>query len=321
MKRKIIALVMAICVAVGAAGCGDAAENGGSIRNDRNAEDDGRIENGGSAGNGESTENGGSKGSGISIITIDGEKYDLSGDFQKVVSKLVKNGLHPIEEARYYEYDEDGRYLKVWKPSDFTDSTVLVFARESSIITFNPEICPIIVDEYLFFEKYNCTFKTADGITQDSDEDDLKELEGYVPYRGIRDIDSEACIALYVDGKIVDLEEYRDEYEAWLKDAEEEGPKSASGKRLDAKYYPWGSRMQEICLFDSIESCRERVFDLEEEILLAFAVQEACEKLEAKKIKSFDIVHYGYEPEGMAVQFYHYYYDENWDSSKFRREE
>lgn len=321
MKRKIIALVMAICVAVGAAGCGDAAENDGSIRNDRNAEDDGRFENGGSAGNGESTENGGSKGSGISIITIDGEKYDLSDDFQKVVGKMVKNGLQPIDDtmAPLRTYDEDGKYSKAWDFSDYTDSTILVLGRERPIM-LNTEICSIIVDRYIFTGKYNCIFETADGITQDSDEDDLKELEGYVPYRGIIQVKSEGCRALYVDGKIVDLEEYRDEYEAWLKDAEEEGTASASKNRLDAKHYPSYSRMQEICSLDSIERCIELPY-LEEEMLLTFAVQEACEKLEAKKIKSFDIVHYSYEPEGMMVEFEHYYYDENWDSSKFRREE
>lgn len=321
MKKKIISLILAVCMTLGLAACNNAPVNGAG--NEAGKDEEGKEGDAGMGLNfdlfsGADTDTNAT--SEIMTVTINGEKYDLSDEFQKVVGEMVKNGLQPIEPSQMIEYDENGKYLKVYKLSDYTDSITVIFARESSIISFNPEICPIIVDEYLFYEKYNCTFKTADGITQDSDEDDLKELEGYVPYRGIRGVRGEACIALYVDGKIVDLEEYRDEYEAWLKDAEEEGTASASKNRLDAKYYPLYSRMQEICSLDSIERCIELPY-LEEEMLLTFAMQEACEKLEAKEIESFDIVHYSYEPEGMAVQFYHYYYDENWNSSKFRREE
>lgn len=302
MKRKLIALLMAICcVAAGLAGCGD---DGGNDRSEKSTDKDISLKNifGG--------------GSEISVVTIEGEKYDLSEDFQKVVRKMAKNGLYPVDIRSYYVYDEDGKYSKKSNSSDFQDSAIRFIVGEMPLVN-NIELCSIIYDVYEFGARFDCTFETPDGITQDSDEDDLKELEGYVPYRGIVRSDVKACIALYVDGKIVDLEEYRDEYEAWLKDAKEEGFENAMHERVDGKHIPKFSPIRSV----DIETAMEIETYFENDMLLVFAVQEACEKLEAKKIDSFDIVRYAYEPEGMMVEFGHYFYDENWDYNKFRQEE
>lgn len=323
MKRKLIALLMAICcVTAGFAGCGDADGNDRSEKStdkDRSEKSTDNDKSEKSTDNDISLKNIFGGGSGISVVTVEGEKYDLSDDFQKVVGKMAENGLYPVDDLKGVVYDEDGKWLKEWNSSDYTDSAIDISVMELP----RGSESAIIYDKYTFGGYYDCTFETSDGITQDSDEDDLKELEGYVPYKNIVNVDSEACIALYVDGKIVDLEEYREEYEEWLKDAKEEGVKNAMNERVDVNYTATCCQVSRyLSLNVELETAMEEVPYFENDMLLVFAVQEACEKLVAGKIDSFDTVRYACVlPQGIMFEFVHYFYDENWDYNKFRKEE
>ena len=46
----------------------------------------------------------------IATVTIDGDKYVLTGDFQEVVGSMVENGTDVRHERTYEIYDEAGKY-------------------------------------------------------------------------------------------------------------------------------------------------------------------------------------------------------------------
>lgn len=99
-------------------------------------------------------------------VTIEGNRYDLSGEFLEIVAQMAK----------------DGFCVK-------NSMLILVQAYDENGTVYGP-------DEYL------------------------------------------SALALYVDGSLIDLEEYRDEYETWLKDVEKLGASAAYTLHLSyARYY------------------------------------------------------------------------------------
>lgn len=265
----------------------------------------------------------------IMTVTLDGKEYDLTDDMQQVVGKMVKNGLnaHQIVYPNT-AYDENGKIYSI-SIIDFPD-TNLLYADEFPLC-MSIENSPIVVDVYEFgsFHKGSVTFKTADNITQKSDDNDLKKLEDFVPmYPAMGSGDNCAVyIALYADGENVDLQMYGDAYDAFVKEAECTDISSALESRLDKKYFFRGGLLflDSSDWYDgnmSIEDFEKNHSHFRENIMLYSAAQEKFEALETGKIGSVDIVRYNYKTDEkdspmMWVDYYHYYADENWDRNKF----
>lgn len=258
----------------------------------------------------------------ISQVTMNGKKYNLSGDFQDVVGEMTKNGITVIDSLSMIVYDDDGKYGRKVTTQMIRDGLEDVcFANET--LNVNPASdSKIVVASYQLRSAVISNFKTMDGITEESDADDIAKLEGYVPQRGILKVDGQTYAAVYIDGEKVDLEEYENEAEDWIDCASEKGAAfamdkyfpdlreciPANCKLLNSIYY--------VNQFQTNDFSDEKLF-LQEELSIAFAAREAGEMLYDEEIDSFDIVVYEHTGEEIWVYYYHYYYDENWDVKKF----
>lgn len=255
-------------------------------------------------------------GNAVCKVTVEGKEYDLSADFQDVVGEMVKNDIMVINMVTRAGYDEDGKFVRI----DITDrGDIWCYAQErptNARINENP----------IIFAQYemglgDIEFKTAQGIDDSSDAGDVKKLEGYVPQMGLYNKGDETYAAMYIDGKVVDLEQYEDIFDEWVEEVEESGFMEAKEKYLEnVFYYPASSRILNNGM--DIERIGDWLDDeryyAKEEMLIAFAAQEAGELLEAGKIDSYDIIFYEEMDGEMIVNYYHYYYDDNWDQNKFR---
>ena len=276
---------MAMCMSIAVSGCGNVTKYGGS--NDRYFSD----------------------------LTIDGEKYDLSEEFQAVVGNMVENGIYVVDVRTSIAYDENGKYVnKNQEELDVSDIKCCVGEYKSTNMPDVHTIC----DMYELSYPDDCEFMTVDGVDQDFDDEDLEELEGYISIGGITNSNEESYIALYMDGKRVDLEEYRDTYEEWLEEAEKTDFQGASEKYLDLQHIPetyyllTGNNV-----YSNLEFGKSDYPYFEEEMLFTFAEQEADKALEAGKIQSFEVVRYGYIGGEMSFSYCYYFYDEDWDYKKF----
>lgn len=241
--------------------------------------------------------------------------------------KMTKNGLNILNPyaITIEMYDENGKLYKVPLEDVSEINTNNVYAGETPVYG-DIEYSPIVEAWYEFDGVGNgrySTFETADGITGESDDDDLKMLEDFIPV-GIRD-DNVVYMALYADGEKVDLQMHRDAYDEFVKEAEESDVASAHRNRL---FLAVGGRSvmarRSISWYQpdmSIEELEREVSHVRENIMFYSAVKEKFEALEAKKIDSVDVVVYDYGRMNgswrMEDDYLHYYVDENWDKSKF----
>jgi len=131
------------------------------------------------------------------------------------------------------------------------------------------------------------------------------------------------AVAMYVDGKAVNLEAYRDIYEDWLNEIlSGAGADEAYTKYLTtARYYINNTVKNELLMRDDTavnELLSEDGF--EQQMLLTFAAMDIGEKAEKGEVTSYDIITYLYRTEtGAKVNYTHYYVDEEFtqfDKSK-----
>ena len=276
MKKKVISLLLAIGMVLGLTACG-----------------------GGSGATSEAM-----------TVTIEGNQYDLSGDFKEVVGQMVQDNLvlrnpYSADISKLLTYDENGEGIGVeW--SEVEGSVIGVgFERP---VKFGPS--PVIWRNFGFFR--DTSYESTTGIDGNADWNELENLEGYTFYRG--NYSSGECVfyAFYVDGELVDLEEYRNELDAWKEEAESINPQAAF-----LKYFPDVSYYMSINLFASDLARVHLLEALEDDelaegyVLLAFAVMDAGHLLEEGKIESYSYIEYRYDEEdGVEVSYNHYYVDE-----------
>lgn len=257
---------------------------------------------------------GGASGGGASnnpmIVTIEGNQYDLTGDLQEVVGQMVEDGIvvfdkeygiDGVDEWIFWNYDENGQLT-------VSEDWGQVSARENSLY----QNSDLIVSRYELSGKV--TFETVDGITETSTKEELESVENYTQM-------GNAYYALYMDGKMVDPEAFRDTLEEYL-DATEEKPMSEATEQ----FFPQGRCM---CFGDPRlyqqmtqntyvgRNFRERIEQEQQpytETLLLFmlATEEAYKLLKEGEIETYDIIIYG-----GGVFYEHYSYDPDWDASKF----
>ena len=291
MKKKVIGLLLLLCMVLGIVACG-------KDEGKDESEDEGK-----NAGSNSAT-----------VITIEGKKYDLADDFQKVVGQMVKDGILVYDRKQEndgyinYIYDENGCLSK----SDMKD--VQINATEKMLNQENG----------LVFSTYNISskvaFETTDGINDSSTMAELDELDKY-----ISGVVGANYIALYQGGQYVDLEKYSDLCEEYITSTEEMTPAEAT-----KKYMPYGLVLQPqsfngqlwmLMNKDAYLGARFRQ-DVEKyeynkmQIMLLLAATDSYEMMKEGKIKSYDIISYTGN-EKVMVSFQHYTYDPKWDVSKF----
>ena len=164
----------------------------------------------------------GNAGKKAATVTIEGETYDLSGDFQEVVISMVQNGLDVGERMRYNAYDEEGMFDEdgVQRDVDYLWADERVYASDWNDGTLLYSIFCIEGDKF--------DFESQMGISSDSRKKEVRELEGFVisdMYNSLGGVimGKEHRDALFVNGDMVDLSEYEDDYEEWVEYVKEEG--------------------------------------------------------------------------------------------------
>lgn len=263
------------------------------------------------------------------IITIEGKSYDLSGDFQEVVGNMVKDDLQVVSAYSngldYNIYDEDG---KIDKNTDFDKDEPYIYAIErSEVITPDDEELGCLIQKMYLLDA-NAEFNSIIGFNSDSKKKDIKNLGGFMECVPVRMRNSDAYGALFVDGKAVDFSEYEDDYEEWKEMLDEEGYKRTFDKFFPKPWYPklvcrifYADFMKMSNTYDEFETRAEEVgISLKEEIMLAFAMQDACERLEDEEIESLVSVKVEVtEEDDIIMEYIEFYFDAEWDDDKFRK--
>ncbi len=307
MKKRIVALCLALGVFVGMTACGASST------------------------------------SKIATITLEGIEYDLSGDFQEVVGSMVADGIEVrsyfLDHAMglpYPVYDENG---KVYEVDSVNNKISHIDAKEEPVLIsteglmeMNEKEVPLIVKTYWFDTDYN-DYVSYEGIDVDSDKDDLMDLvddKGFSERDSIIYYKNYTCGALYINGKAVDISQYEDDYKDWVKDFDKRGYEKAIEKNFPGIIYCYNAsslwRMDHLKFYEKFEELEEHVGEMlnipvKEEIMLSFALQDAGEMLEDGEIDSFVIIRYeleeDYEEVPVLMEYTEYYLDEKWSSKKF----
>lgn len=258
----------------------------------------------------------------VHLVKLDGKTYDLTGDFQKVVGKMVQSDLIVADMQTLRCYDEDGCFLRGKDASLKLNSKSQpeCFATQRPNNQINTEI---IQNVYYFRNEY----ETAHGIKEDSKKKDIKALDGFVKYRGARQVNSDAYISMYIDNKPVNLDNYEDECDDIL-DVLEENPSKIQDIREE--YFSDVQAIPSVCaLFQSpnvipysnINDIQMRNHYLAIDIMIALASQDAAEALRDGEIDSYSLVWYSIENESVETYYYIYTYDDDWDNQKFMPKE
>lgn len=259
---------------------------------------------------------------GVHSVKLDGKTYDLTGDFQEVVGDMVESDVFVADMQTLRSYDENGCFSK-GKGSVLTQNTEslpVCLATQRPNNQINTEI---IQNVYYFRNEY----ETAHGIKEDSKKKDIKALDGFVKYRGARQLNSDAYIGMYIDNKPVNLDNYEDECDDIL-DVLEENPSKIQDIREE--YFSDVQAIPSVCaLFQSpdvipysnINDIQMRNQYLAIDIMIALASQDAAEALRDGEIDSYSLVWYSIENESVETYYYIYTYDDDWDNQKFMPKE
>lgn len=146
------------------------------------------------------------------MVIIDDISYDLSDDFQDVIGDMVEDDLFVKDYRSMQPYDEKGRY-RTFKNGESKLDIDACLATQSPLFMHDPGI---IESVYYFRNDY----ETVSCINDISKGEDINSNDEFVKYRGISRVNNEAYVAMYIDNKAVDIDEYRDELRLILRDFE-----------------------------------------------------------------------------------------------------
>ena len=247
------------------------------------------------------------------LVRINGNEYDLTDDFKTLAGQMAKDGLNVLDCYMGGLYDENGE--RIPNSNGTPPEGVRVQAGN---VPLNRRFSPIMRQMFYLYPQDN-EYEAASGICFNSSKEDLENLDGYMYYNGrmiLRPhlMEKDTYYALYVDGKMVDLEEYRDEFDAWRADMDALGTEAAflihmgEGSLFAVNQIFELGRMGE---FQQIEAYfSEEGSMAESRILLAFAALDAGRRLENKEISAYDIIEYSYvEEKGVFMCVEHFYLD------------
>lgn len=308
MKKKVISLVLAMSMVFGLAACNNVpatdTENQADRSDDERKDEDGAgVEsNAESVSDPEEVQKAVSE---IMTVTIEGNQYDLSGEYLEIVAQMAKDGLCAKNAVLIpaQAYDENGELvqLDIWAPSD----KKVINTYEMPLVL---QWSPVVRRSFVLQDLEN--FSTVEAIGYTSTAEELKNLEGYTVYGPDEYL---SAVALYVDGNLVDLAEYRDEYEMWLQDVEELGVEAAYTLHLSyARYYINSMANDETQLGNDTSLEQKMKWNgFETQMLLIFATMDAGQALERGEIMCYSLVSYSHDEEvGVAVTYQYCYADE-----------
>lgn len=263
-----------------------------------------------------------SAGEKAATVTIEEETYVLSGDFQEVVGSMVENDL---QVRSIYNgglnmplFDEDGKISdeEVDMKNEFIYATERMALLEESIV------------QKMYMVDINADYESELGFNSDSEKKEIKELDGFMKCTAVRMIDNDTYVAMFVDDKQVDFSKYEEAYEEWLEILKEDGYSEAYDEFFSEENYPkLASRMFSSDLlkamndYDEFEMWLENTgIILEGEVILAMAMQEACELLVDEEAARIIVVRVEItEEDGTMMQYDEFYIDEDWEFDKFKK--
>lgn len=265
---------------------------------------------------------GASAGEKAATVTIEEETYVLSGDFQEVVGSMVENDL---QVRSIYNgglnmplFDEDGKISdeEVDMKNEFIYATERMALLEESIV------------QKMYMVDINADYESELGFNSDSEKKEIKELDGFMKCTAVRMIDNDTYVAMFVDDKQVDFSKYEEAYEEWLEILKEDGYSEAYDEFFSEENYPkLACRMFSSDLlkamndYDEFEMWLENTgIILEGEVILAMAMQDACELLVDEEAARIIVVRVEItEEDGTMMQYDEFYIDEDWEFDKFKK--
>ena len=268
------------------------------------------------------------------LLTIDGEEYNLSDDFQEVVGNMVTNDIKVVNTSGLYNYyDEDGKFIKgsggllneaFISASEVNRTSGLVLKDTEEFTEEHGFFCCKI---YYINDLENNEIISSLGVSSYDEAEDVLDNDTFIQLdKMIYTNDDYGYGAVFVNGKPLDLSAYEEQLEE-LKE-EEYTPGQYVGGIL-IKFFPhlFGFTSP-LCsdMYKAVPSYEElnsySHISLDEELLLLFASEDAYEQLENKKADSFIVVFFGLSEEDEVVNmaYYEYYFTDEWDKNKFRNE-
>ncbi|MBR6666151.1 MAG: hypothetical protein IKL22_10615 [Lachnospiraceae bacterium] len=268
------------------------------------------------------------------IITVEGQKYDLSEDFQKVVGKMVEDDIKVSRASGSYQlYDEDGKYINGSR--GFTDGADIFAEERDRTGRFYPDTAEEIKDDhgnliskvfYLYDMEDNEIISdfgiaTADDIEDKLDTKTFIETDSPIQTRG-----DYAYTAVFVNGKPLDFSAYEEQLEEF-KEYEYSPEHNVGGivLKFAPHYQAFSTRFYSDIYkthqtYEQLEVSFERHSNsLDEELLILFALEDAYQQLEEEETESFMIISFGVEEDDEIVNmcYEEFYFDDDWDPKKF----
>lgn len=292
MKRRFWSVLLIVCMALSMAACGNG--NGTQGLSDK-----------------------------IATVTIDGEKYVLTGDFQEVVGSMVGNGLKVLNHFSLNDvYDENGKYAE----RNHADPDEYVMAAER--IAEWEWKDGTLLSKIFILRGQHMDFKSAQGITSTSIKSDVEKMKEYIDSCHVLRNGSSTYVAMYLDGKPVDFSDYEEEYAEWAESMETDGYDALLHVNFECGNYltNLGGFLTDDMLksIESIEEAEalfeEKNVPLKEQKLFDFASRDANKMLEEEIISSYITIRYEFAEDGSVfMEYIEYYYDEDYQMDKFSK--
>ncbi|MBO5082259.1 MAG: hypothetical protein J6C06_06605 [Lachnospiraceae bacterium] len=270
-----------------------------------------------------------------SMITINGEQYDISHKFDQVAKSMRDNGieLYWQKGTTIGTYDENIQILgediymdantnnmDIDVDSDNTINAIKYFSETNLESNYNLSVYCSCYN----FNSDKINFETHQGITEYSDINDLRNLNNKAV--NIDTPESFVCDALCVNGKIISLDDYNLQYEQWIEDLNTYSLTDAVKKHFPNYNYQLLAWILDVDWFEISDAAEFKKAtemmggDYKQQILFAFALQDMGAKLENGEIDNFIIIRYvGTVGENINIQAIYYKYvlidktEINWD--------
>lgn len=219
------------------------------------------------------------------IIEIEGHEYDLSQNFEEVISSMTKNGLIIADMIKAGKvYTKEGELTSIIKNNiDINSINLYVTSQNMSQGSHHLNTFEFVYD--------NTDFKTVDNITFKSSAKKLKDLEEYTSGFNInQNREQPAYFALYEDGELIDLTKYHKMLKDINIDDQETLMKYVHEEYEYASYIPLAeSELGGIAeVFEMSDSLRLH------EWMLELAAAEAIYRLDQGEISSITVIRYSY---------------------------
>ncbi len=261
-----------------------------------------------------------------SVVTVRGTDVDLAKEFADSVSvfneqEVAVYSMYGI--FKQYFVDENGNLMKKQIDNSYEymvygedqplpkRAVYFSFADEEN----NAEKEILMQKTFAFRE--TSEYQSFEGIHNGSALKDVDAL-GYTKCSAFFAYKNECRGALYVDDKRVDLSDYKDKFEDWRNSFEQNGLRESIEKEFPELQYSYFSL--ELLISDRaimcsdydelVALCEEMHYPLEESIIMAYALQDAGNKLAAGKVDSYSIIRYEEMPAYGMIMIYDEFYFE-----------